>query len=96
MVFAFDYKIFIKLGRNQQLYYYENGSFSMGRNSMYALKHGKVANGFYLKEQKRNGSMEGVQSLNNKKTYVVLYDERKGRFVGRWVDTPEFAKTTSS
>ena len=45
---------------------------------------------FYQKEKKCNGEMEGVQSLNNKKTYVVLYDESKGRFVGKWVDTPKF------
>lgn len=63
---------------------------------MYAKKNGKVVNGFYLKEQKKNGSMDGVQSLNNKKTYVFLYDESKGRFVGRWVDTPDFVKATSS
>lgn len=47
---------------------------------------------FYNKEKKRNGAMEGVQSFYNKKTYVVLYDESKCRFIGKWIDTPKFTK----
>lgn len=44
----------------------------------------------YKKEHKRNGQMEGVQSLNNKRTYVLQYDEDVEDFVGRWIDTPSF------
>lgn len=44
----------------------------------------------YKKKHKRNGQMEGVQSLNNKRTYVLQYDEDVEDFVGRWIDTPYF------
>lgn len=36
--------------------------------------------------------MEGVQSLNNKKTYVFQYDETIDDFVGRWIETPSFVR----
>ncbi len=54
--------------------------------------NGKVVNGFYLKERKKNGAMEGVQSLKNKRSYVFMYDETKNDFVGKWIDTPDFVR----
>lgn len=53
---------------------------------------GKAVNGFMLKEKKRNGQIEGVQSLNNKQTYVFLYDDKVNDFVGKWIDTPSFVQ----
>lgn len=53
---------------------------------------GKDVNGFLLKEKKRNGQIEGVQSLKNKKTYVFFYDDKVGDFVGKWIDTPSFVQ----
>jgi len=58
--------------------------------------NGKVVNGFYLKEKRRNGSMEGIQSLKNKESYVFIYDEAVKDFVGKWIDTPEFARGSKS
>ena len=46
----------------------------------------------YKKKHKRNGKMEGVQSLYNKETYVFQYDEDIEDFVGRWIDTPSFVR----
>ena len=46
----------------------------------------------YKKKHPRNGKMEGVQSLNNKKTYVFQYDETIDDFVGRWIETPSFVR----
>ena len=34
--------------------------------------------------------MEGIQSLNNKRIYIFVYDEDKKDFVGKWVNTPKF------
>ena len=59
---------------------------------MSEVRLGKAVNGFLLKEKKRNGQIEGVQSLNNKKTYVFQYDETVNDFVGRWIDTPSFVQ----
>lgn len=56
------------------------------------VRLGKEVNGFLLKEKKRNGSIEGVQSVNNEKTYVFSYDSQVGDFVGKWIDTPVFVK----
>lgn len=54
-------------------------------------KHDPVTrNIFYRKEKKRNGDMEGIQSLNNKRIYIFVYDEDKKDFVGKWVNTPKF------
>jgi hypothetical protein len=53
---------------------------------------GKAVNGFMLKEKKRNDQIEGVQSLNNKQTYVFLYDDKVNDFVGKWIDTPSFVQ----
>lgn len=54
-------------------------------------KHDPVTrNVFYQKEKKKNGDMEGVQSLNNKLTYIFVYDEDKKEFIGKWVGTPKF------
>lgn len=54
-------------------------------------KHDPVArNVFYQKEKRKNGQMEGIQSLNNKRTYIFVYDEDKKVFVGKWIDTPKF------
>ena len=44
----------------------------------------------------RNGQMEGMQSLKNKKTYVLYYSEKIGDFVGKWVHTPDFVKRSLS
>ena len=55
---------------------------------------GKAVNGFLLKEKKRNGQIEGVQSLKNKKTYVFFYDDSVGDFVGKWIDTPSFVQNS--
>lgn len=46
----------------------------------------------YKKKRKRNGKIEGVQSLYNKETYVFQYDEAVDDFVGRWIDTPSFVR----
>lgn len=52
--------------------------------------NGKVVNGFYLKEKRRNGSMDGIQSLKNKKSYVFIYNETIKDYVEKWIDTPKF------
>lgn len=52
--------------------------------------NGIVRNGFCLKEKRRNGSMDGIQSLKNKKSYVFIYDETIKDYVGKWIDTPKF------
>lgn len=54
--------------------------------------NGIIVNGFYLKEKRRNGSMDGIQSLKNKRSYVFIYDKAVNDFVGKWIDTPEFAR----
>lgn len=55
-------------------------------------KNQKTVNGFLMHEKKRNGQIEGVQSLRNKKTYVFVYDVHKSDFVGKWIDTPSFVR----
>ena len=54
----------------------------------------KTTNEFLPKEKKRNGQIEGTQSLNNKRLYVFLYDKKIRDFVGKWIDTPSFAKSS--
>ena len=54
--------------------------------------NGKVVNGFYIKEKRRNGSMDGIQSLKNKKSYVFIYDETIKDYVGKWIDKPKFLR----
>lgn len=46
----------------------------------------------YKKKHPRNGKIEGVQSLKNKKTYVFFYDDSVGDFVGKWIETPSFVR----
>ena len=55
-------------------------------------RYNKTVNGFLMHEKKRNGQIEGVQSLRNRRTYTFAYDEKKGDFVGRWIDTPSFVR----
>ena len=46
----------------------------------------------YKKKHPRNGKIEGVQSLHNKETYVLQYDEAVDDFVGRYIETPSFVR----
>lgn len=55
-------------------------------------KIGKAVNGFLLKEKRQNGKINGVQSLNNQKTYVFIYDDRIDDYIGKWIDTPSFVQ----
>lgn len=65
----------------------------------------KVENGYHPKTYwsngkvdyyygRRNGGIEGVQSLRNKKTYVYRYDPEINDFVGQWIPTPDFVKNS--
>lgn len=54
--------------------------------------NGIVRNGFYIKDRKRNGKIECVQSLKNEKFYVSVYDENKHDFVMMWIDKPKFLR----
>ena len=53
---------------------------------------GKAVNGFLLKEEKRNGQIEGDQSLNNRRMCVFFYDSELEDFVGKWIDTPAYVR----
>ena len=55
-------------------------------------RYEKTVNGFLMREKKRNGQTEGVQSLRNRRTYTFAYDEKTGDFTGRWIDTPLFVR----
>lgn len=59
---------------------------------MYNNNNGIVRNGFYIKNRKRNGKIECVQSLKNKTFYVFIYDETVKDYVGKWIDTPKFLR----
>lgn len=50
----------------------------------------KVTNAFVLKEKKRNGAPEGVQSLHNKETYICHTNEETGETICGWEETPKF------
>ena len=63
----------------------------------------KVVNGYHPKTYwsngkvddyygRRNGGMEGVQSLRNEKSYVFRYDPEINDFIGQWIPTPDFVK----
>ncbi len=53
-----------------------------------------ITNEFLPKEKKKNGQIEGTQSLNNKRLYVFVYDKNIGDFVGKWIDMPSFVKSS--
>lgn len=55
-------------------------------------RYEKTVNGFLMHEKKRNGQIEGVQSLRNGKTYIFVYEEKTGDFTGKWIDTPSFVR----
>lgn len=55
---------------------------------------GKAVNGFLLKEEKRNGQIEGDQSLNNRRMFVFFYDRELDDFVGKWIDMPSYVRNS--
>ena len=47
-----------------------------------------IRNEFIAEEKKKNGQIEGTQSLHNKRLYLFSYDNKLGDFVGKWVENP--------
>lgn len=47
-----------------------------------------IRNELTTKPEKKNGQIEGEQSLNNKMLFLFFYDSKQDDFVGRWVKNP--------
>ena len=47
-----------------------------------------IRNEFIAKPKKKDGQIDGEQSLNNKRLCLFYYDKKQGDFVGRWVKNP--------
>jgi hypothetical protein len=47
-----------------------------------------IRNELTTKPKKKNGQIEGEQSLNNKMLFLFFYDSKQDDFVGRWVKNP--------
>lgn len=49
----------------------------------------------HINGKEKNGKMMGVQSINNKRTYIGIFD-KFGKLMHKWVDTPKFMRRNSN
>lgn len=54
------------------------------------LKPGKRENAFYVKSNTVDNERVGVQSLNNRKIYIYVWDSQKKKHVGKYIDRDQY------
>lgn len=51
----------------------------------------EVNHSHYIVGKEKNGKTQGVQSVNNKRTYIGVFD-KFGNLIHKWINTPKFIR----